>query len=166
MTPSVDSLAALLERADRAMLTVIDADGCPRTRPMAPLKVPFNGHLWLRFDGDRQLAEQIGRGAEVSLAYAPAGDGPCITVYGRAIVLRDPPALRPLRATGRPQPAPPPSLICVTARVAEVWDETASASRRVIAFPSAQPSSKARLRAQEPAPAPPSALRLVTSCAQ
>jgi general stress protein 26 len=167
--PSVDRLAALLQRADCAMLTVIDADGRPRTRPITPLKVPFNGHLWLRLDGDGQLADQIGRGTEVSLAYAPDAGGPYVTVYGRAIVLRDPPSSGALRTQDCPQRVPRPSaaLICVTARAAEMWDEAATASRRVFAFSSAHPvSGDAGLRSQAREPMPRIGLRLAASCAQ
>jgi len=143
MTPSVESLAALLNRFDCAMLTVIDAEGRPRTRPMSPLKAPFNGHLWLHVGADGQPAGEIGRGADVSIAYGSAQAGPYVTVYGWAIVLRNPPHVRSVwRAAGevrRLPSAPSPQLICVTARAAEIWDAASTASRRIFAFSSAHP---------------------------
>lgn len=167
MTPSVESLAALLKRSDCAMLTVIDSDGRPRTRPMIPVKVPFNGHLWLRVGVDVQPASEIGRGADVSVAYAAGAEGPYVTVYGWAIVLRDPPPTVPRVATPqRPQlvARPSPPLICVSARAAEVWDAASSGSRRVFAFSHAHPvCDDDSLKAQERALAPRGALSLATA---
>ena len=143
MTPLVESLAALLNRFDCAMLTVIDAEGRPRTRPMSPLKAPFNGHLWLHVGADGQPAGEIGRGADVSVAYGAAQAGPYVTVYGWAIVLGNPPQVRSVwRAAGevrRLPSAPSSQLICVTARAAEIWDAASTASRRIFAFSNAHP---------------------------
>ena len=143
MTPSVHSLAALLNRFDCAMLTVIDAEGRPRTRPMTPLKVPFNGHLWFHVDADGRAAAEIGRGTDVSLAYAAEGAGSYVTVYGWAIVLRNPPYVRSVwRAANEARRLPctlSTQLICVTARAAEVWDAASTASRRIFAFSNAHP---------------------------
>jgi general stress protein 26 len=143
MTPSVESLAALLNRFDCAMLTVIDAEGRPRTRPMTPLKAPFNGHLWLRVGADGQPAADVGRGTDVSVAYGGSQDGPYVTVYGWAIVLRNPPHVRSVwRAAGEVRRLPSAlstQLICVTARAAEMWDAASAASRRIFAFSNAHP---------------------------
>ncbi|MGH8666668.1 MAG: pyridoxamine 5'-phosphate oxidase family protein [Burkholderiales bacterium] len=143
MIPSVHNLATLLNRFDCAMLTVIDAEGRPRTRPMAPLKAPFNGHLWFHVGTDGQPASEIGRGADVSVAYGAADAGPYVTVYGWAIVLRDPPYVRSVwRAASEGRHLPrtlSTQLICVTARAAEVWDAASTASRRIFAFSNAHP---------------------------
>jgi general stress protein 26 len=141
--PSVHDLATLLNRFDCAMLTVIDAEGRPRTRPLTPLKAPFNGHLWLQAGADGHPASDIGRGAEVSVAYAAADTGPYVTVYGWAIVLRNPPYVRSVwRAAGERRDFPralSTQLICVTARAAELWDAASTASRRIFAFSNAHP---------------------------
>ena len=125
------------------MLTAIDAEGRPRTRPLTPLKVPFNGHLWFHIGADGQPASEIGRGADVSVAYGAADAGPYITVYGWAIVLRDPPYVRSVwRAASESRQLPrtlSPQLICVTARAAELWDSASTASQRIFAFSNAHP---------------------------
>jgi general stress protein 26 len=143
VTPSVQNLAMLLNRFDCAMLTVIDAAGRPRTRPLAPLKAPFNGHLWFRAGPDGQPANEIGRGADVSVAYAAPDTGPYITVYGWAIVLRDPPYVRSVwRAAGEARHLArnvSTQLICVTARAAELWDSASAQSQRIFAFSNAHP---------------------------
>jgi general stress protein 26 len=125
------------------MLTVIDAEGRPRTRPMTPLKVPFNGHLWFHVGADGQPTGEIGRGADVSVAYAGERTGPYVTVYGGAIVLRNPPYVRSVwRSASGVRRFPctlSTQLICVTARAAEVWDAASTASRRIFAFSNAHP---------------------------
>jgi general stress protein 26 len=169
MTPSVHNLAAILQGFDCAMLTVIDAEGRPRTRPMTPLKAPFNGHLWFHVGADGEPASEIGRGSDVSVAYGATGSGPYVTVYGWAIVLRNPPYVRSVwRAAGegRRQPlALSAQLICVTARAAEVWDAASTASRRVFAFSNAHPLCEVECGpAHETAAAPRRAVRALVSC--
>lgn len=161
VTPSVDSLAALLDAFDYALLSLVGSDGRPRTRPVTPLKMRFNGHLWFEASAPG-CAEEIGRGADVSVAYAATGERPCITVYGWAIVLHAPIALR---SAWRQAPGPHrrrSHVICVSARAAEVWDAASLTSRRVFAFSGARPVCEvdAALR-HEPALAP----RLVSSSA-
>jgi general stress protein 26 len=171
LTPSVDSLAALLSGFECAMLTLIDAEGHPHTRPMRPVKAPFNGHLWFRLGDDAAAAAQIGRGAEVSVAYGGAANGPYVTVYGWAIVLRNPPQVRSVwRAAGAAaaaQPALSGPLVCVCARAAEVWDASSSASRRVFAFAAAHahPVWQDAAPAQERAFTPRLVAMSTTSCA-
>lgn len=143
MIPSVHGLAALLARFDCAMLTVIDAEGRPRTRPMTPVKAPFNGHLWFHVGADGEPVSEIGRGCDVSVAYGAADTGPYVTVYGWAIVLRNPSYVRSVwRAAGDKRRTPyqlASQLICVTARAAEVFDAASSVSRRIFAFSNAHP---------------------------
>ena len=155
MMPTIDSLAALLSGFDCAMLTIVDAQGRPRTRPMRSLKAPFNGHVWFRLDQDSTPADEIGRGAEASVAYGGSASGPYVTLYGRAIVLRDPVPVRPAwRAAGVSTPMGADRLICVAARAAEVWDAASTASRRTFAFDLARPVYQARKLPQERALAP------------
>ena len=138
MTPPVDSLAALLSGFECAMVTLVDVEGHPRTRPMRPVRAPFNGHLWFHLSEDAESAQHIGRGTEVSVAYGGSAAGPYVTVNGWAIVLRNPSQVkavwRPASAASTLQPALAGALICVCARAAEVWDVASSASRRVITF--------------------------------
>jgi general stress protein 26 len=169
VTPSVDSLAALLSGFECAMLTLIDAEGHPHTRPMRPVKAPFNGHLWFRLGDDAAAAAQIGRGAEVSVAYGGAAEGPYVCLYGWAIVLRNPPQVRSVwrTAPGAAQQALAGPLICVRARAAEVWDASSSASRRVFAFATAHPHPawQAAARPQERPFTPRLVAMSTTSCA-
>ena len=169
MTPSVERLAALLDEFDYALLTLVDANGRPRTRPVTPLRMPFNGHLWFESSAP-ECAQEIGRGADVSVAYAAAGAGQCVTVYGWAIVLHTPPALRvawrtapraPVASTARKQ------LICVSARAAELWDSVAMTSQCVYAFSGARPVCGAQTAVRHtPAVAPRLVARSGISCAQ
>jgi general stress protein 26 len=170
LTPSVDSLAALLSGFECAMLTLLDAEGHPHTRPMRPIKAPFNGHIWLQVGNDVAPVEQIGRGAEVSVAYGGAAEGPYVCVYGWAIVLRNPPQVRSVWRTAGPSSAPSAltsPLICVCARAAEVWDASSSASRRVFAFAAAHPHPawQAAARPQERPFTPRLVAMSTTSCA-
>jgi general stress protein 26 len=155
VTPSVDSLAALLNAFDCAMLTIIGAEGRPRTRPMRPLKMPFNGHVWFRLDEDTASAEDIGRGAEVSVAYAGSAGGAYVTLHGWAIVLRDPAPVRALWRVGADSKhTGADRVICVSARAAEIWDAASTASRRIFAFANAHSVYEERKLPQERALAP------------
>ena len=154
MTPSVERLAALLDEFDYALLTLVDANGRPRTRPVTPLRMPFNGHLWFESSAP-ECAQEIGRGADVSVAYAAAGAGQCVTVYGWAIVLREPSYGTSARQVRRPK-AP---LICVSAQAAEMWDVSAGTSPRVFAFSHPQPSVRDDSAAHVPATSPVAARR-------
>lgn len=145
MTPSIDTLAEVLARFPFAMLTVMDRDGQPRTRPMKPLATRFNGHIWFRAGADAAQLEDIGRGAEVCVAYGGAATAPCVTVYGWAIVLRNSTYVSSLwqhatapRTLERVDSRAP--LICVTARAAELWEQPSSTSARIFAFSNPQPA--------------------------
>jgi hypothetical protein len=166
VTPSVEGLAALLSEFDYALLTLADADNRPRTQPVTPLKMRFNGHLWFEASAPG-CAQAIGHGADVSIAYAGSGDRPCITVYGWAIVLHTPVALS---SAWRRAPSPHrrrTEVICVSARAAEVWDSASLTSRRVFAFSGARPvcEADAALR-HEPTLTPRLASTSGISCAQ
>jgi len=143
MTPSVDTLATLLEEFPVARLTLVGADARPRTRPMTSLRTRFNGHVGLRPGSDPTPAIEIGRGAEVSVEYGAMETGQYVTIFGWATVLRNSAYARSLLALqGGPvlatQDASTP-LICVTARAAEMWDVDSRTSPRIFAFSSARP---------------------------
>jgi general stress protein 26 len=169
MTPSVESLAALLGRFDCAMLTLVDAEGRPHTRLMQPIKAPFNGHLWFRLGDDDAAIDAIGRGAEVAIAYGASDQGPYVAVCGWGIVLRTAPLLRSVWRAAGPSASASPALaeplVCVRARAAEVWDTASTASRRVFAFGNAYPVCQPASRTHERAFTPRLVARSMTPCA-
>ena len=141
MSPFVDTLATLLETFPIAMVTIVTDDGLPRTRPMKTLPGRFNGHLWLRAE-HQDAVDEIGRGADISVAFGSVDAGQYVTIYGWAIVLSEPRYSSKSVAKTSPrldnQSSRP--LNCVTARAAEMWDIAAAASPRVFAFPHTHPS--------------------------
>jgi hypothetical protein len=157
MTPLVEALAQLLDRFPVAMLTLVDEDGRPRTRPMKTVKAGFNGHIWLRADNDPAVLAEIGRGTQVSVAYGSAEAGQYVTVYGWAIVLtrESPYGITAMPGARRTHTAP---LVCVSAHAAEMWDVATSTSPRIFAFPHSQPSADEEPVAHFPA-LPPAARR-------
>jgi hypothetical protein len=135
--PSMEKLTELVERSERVLLTVVDADGHPHTCPLPRLKVPFQGHIWFRVRTSSEAALAIGRGSEVSVACGDAAHGaPGATLYGWAVALRDPSRTSPSATSLRDSAT---VLVCVTANAAELWNEPVADARRVIAFANAVP---------------------------
>ncbi|RPI47071.1 MAG: hypothetical protein EHM59_05630 [Betaproteobacteria bacterium] len=144
MSPSVDTLATRLEQFPVATLTLLGDDARSRMLPMNCVRTRFNGHVWLRTGIDPTPAIEIGRGAEVSVAYGSLERGHYVTIYGWAIVLRNPAYARSLLdLEDAPLPAtrdPSRPLICVTARAAEMWDMQSPTLPRIFAFSNTQPA--------------------------
>ena len=143
MTPSVETLASLLEKFPVAMMTRVDGAARPRTRALRTVRSAFSGHVWLRGSDDPAALIDIGRGSEVSLAFGSAAEDQYVAIHGWAIVLRNSPYSRSLLGNQSYSTRGPlqscAALICVTARAAEMWDATSGINPRVFAFAHAQP---------------------------
>lgn len=139
MKSCFEQLAIFIESQSWAMLTTFDVEFGLHTRPVRSMQAPFAGQIWL----DGAAAEEIGDGAEVSLAFGDASRGPYVTVSGWAI-------LTPARAHAqsswqyRPQSGSGNAagrhlFLCITASAAKMWESAARGPARVFAFPPVQP---------------------------
>lgn len=130
---AVAKLADLIEDIRIAMLTTIDADGAPWSRPMGTQDVAFDGTLWFFTRADSEKVEHIERNAKVGVAYANPDDQDYVTMAGTARVLNDRGKIRdlwsePLKAWF-PDGVDDPELRLIQVDVdrAEYWDSPASA---------------------------------------
>lgn len=135
-----DTLASVLEAGCWVSLTIVDRKGDVHTCPARALPGTFRGQIWLRLGREADL-ESLFDGADATVSFAGAAEGPYVTVKGWAI--RFPaedlsvPHYHPAwSATHRPGQGRPLPLVCVTATAAQLWESLATGSDpRVFAFP-------------------------------
>lgn len=134
----------MLEASSKATLRVVDREGCTHTRSMIAVRAPFRGHLWLRTGSDKTHLDKIGEGAEVSVTYGRDDAEPFVTIAGWAIVLRTARHAKCLTVAdarrARASKRDFRTLVCVTARAAQMWDRTSASRPRVFAFSHAEPA--------------------------
>jgi len=85
----IEKLADLLEDMRICMLTTVDSDGTPWSRPMAVQEVRFGGDLWFFTRDDSEKVEQIQRSRKVSVAFARPDRQDYVTMAGTALVVKD-----------------------------------------------------------------------------
>ena len=71
------------------MLTTVDTDGTPWSRPMATQSVSFGGDLWFFTRDDSEKIDHIERNRKVSVAFAHPGRNDYVTMAGTALVVKD-----------------------------------------------------------------------------
>lgn len=130
---AVAKLADLIEDIRIAMLTTIDADGSPWSRPMGTQNDAFDGTLWFFTRADSEKVHHIERNAAVGVAYANPDDQAYVTMAGTGRVLNDRSKIRdlwsePLKAWF-PDGVDDPELRLIQVDVdrAEYWDSPSSA---------------------------------------
>ena len=130
---SVAKLRELIADARVAMLTTIDTDGAPWSRPMG-LQKPgdFDGTLYFYTQADTDKVAHIKRTPKVSVSVVQPGDQEYVTLTGTAAVTNDREKIRdlwtlPVRAWYPDGPDDPNlRLIEVEVDRAEYWDSPAS----------------------------------------
>ena len=85
----VEKLADLVEDNPFCMLTTIDEDGKPWSRPMNVQNDRFDGTLWFFTRDDAAKVAQVRRNANVGVAFAKPGDQDYVTMVGTAAVVKD-----------------------------------------------------------------------------
>ncbi len=130
---AVAKLADLIQDIRIAMLTTLDDDGTPWSRPMGTQDVDFDGTLWFFTRADSEKVDHIQRNAKVGVAYSAPDDQTYVTMAGTAQVLNDRGKIRdlwsePLKAWF-PDGVDDPELRLIRVDVdrAEYWDSPASA---------------------------------------
>jgi general stress protein 26 len=97
-----DEQRALWQRlADEkvAMLGTRDADGSISGRPVQPVRVEPEGHVWIFTAADGDIALDVARDARVHVAFVNPADELYVSLNGEARVLRDPRKARELWST-------------------------------------------------------------------
>ena len=129
----VAKLRDLLSDVRTCMLTTVDTDGTPWSRPMALQDAEFDGDLWFFTYKDSEKLEHIRRNRKVSVAVAQPGESTFITLAGRALVVHDDAKARELWSEQARAwfPGGPESdslcLIKVEVVRAEYWDSPSNA---------------------------------------
>lgn len=124
----LDHLKDLIDGIRTPLLTTIDDDGTPWSRPMAIQEREFDGDLWFFTRADSEKVAHIQRNARVGVAFAKPSDQEYISMAGIATVTNDRAKIRelwsePARAWF-PDGADDPEirLIHVAVDRAEYWD--------------------------------------------
>ena len=127
-TSDLAKLRELLADARVCMLTTIDADGAPWSRPMALQSDGFDGTLWFFTNADEPKIEHIERNANVGVAVSRTTESDYVVLAGTASVHHDPARAKalwqePARAWFPDGPdSPDLRLIRVDVARAEYWD--------------------------------------------
>ena len=85
----VEKLAELIADVRICMLTTVDRDGKPWSRPMATQEAEFDGDLWFFTRDDSEKVERIGENRNVGVAFAQPGSQEYVTMAGTALVVDD-----------------------------------------------------------------------------
>lgn len=121
-----------------AMFTTIDEHGHLVSHPMTRQELDSEGYLWFFTSDETPLWHNVGRNAQVNLAFAEPQDSVYVSVSGHAEQVRDRERMRalwvPMLEAWFPRGLEDPhlALVRVHAHTAEYWD--AHASRMVQLF--------------------------------
>lgn len=85
----IEHLAELIDDIHVCMLTTIDDDGKPWSRPMGVAEVEFDGDLWFFTRDDSEKVTHIRHRPGVGVAFAKPSDQEYVTMAGRASVVDD-----------------------------------------------------------------------------
>ena len=124
----IEHLAELISDNRICMLTTLDPDGKPWSRPMGVQDAEFDGDLWFFTRDDSEKAEHIHRNANVGVAFSRPSDQEYVTMAGTAEIVRDQQRVHALwndlYTTWFPDGPDDPhlALIKVTIERAEYWD--------------------------------------------
>lgn len=128
----IQKIAEILSDIRICMLTTVDTDGKPWSRPMATQAADFDGDLWFFTRDDSEKVEHVQRNSRVGVAFAEPKSQAYVTMAGRALVVRDRKKMEALWAEPYkawfPKGTDDPHLRLLKVEVerAEYWDSPAS----------------------------------------
>ena len=128
----IEKLADLIDDIRVCMLTTVDTDGKPWSRPMAVQEVSFGGDLWFFTRDDSEKIEHIERNRKVGVAFAHPGRQDYVTMAGTALVVKDKQKMEEMWSeparTWFPDGPDSPHLRLIKVEVdrAEYWDSPSS----------------------------------------
>jgi general stress protein 26 len=89
MTPDYEKLGELIEDAEIALVTTVEADGTLHTRPLATLEYSNDGNLWFFTAIDSAKVDELAQDMRVSVAYANDDTHAYVAIAGTGEILRD-----------------------------------------------------------------------------
>lgn len=131
--PEVAKLRDMVKDIEFCMLTTIDEQGDPHSRPMSTNKqIEFDGDLWFFVYGNSHKAIEVSREPKVNCSFADPQNQSWVSMTGRASIVRDRAKMEQLwqpqlkawfpKGTDEPDIA----LLKVNVERAEYWDNPSS----------------------------------------
>lgn len=139
----VAHLREMVKQIDFCMLTTLDEQGWPHSRPMSTnSQVEFDGDLWFFIYGSSHKAAEIGREPKVNASFADPANQNWVSMTGTAEIVRD---RKKIAELWQPQlkawfpkgiDEPDLALLKVNVEKAEYWDSPSSTIAHVYALAS------------------------------
>lgn len=145
---SIKKLAKLIDGIKIAMLTTVESDGRPHSRPMATMEVEFDGDLWFFSREDSAKTHEVTQDHFASVSYANPSHQVYVTMSGPVKLVHDKnkmaelwsPMLKAYFPDGLDDPHL--SLIKVEVDRAEYWDAPSSSLVQAIGYAKAAIAGK------------------------
>ena len=138
---SLEKLRDLIKDIDFCMLTTIDEEGDPHSRPMSSNgDIDPNGDLWFFTNASSHKVKEVARSAKVNVSFADPDNQRYASVTGLAQLIRDREKIdelwRPEFKMWFPKGKDDPevALLCVTLEKGEYWDSPSSTIGYALSF--------------------------------
>jgi general stress protein 26 len=138
---SLEKLRDLIKEIDFCMLTTIDEDGDPHSRPMSSNgDIDPNGDLWFFTSASSHKVAEVARSAKVNVSFADPDNQRYVSVTGMAQLVRDREKIdelwRPEFKMWFPKGKDDPeiALLCVSLEKGEYWDSPSSTIGYALSF--------------------------------
>jgi general stress protein 26 len=138
---SLQKLRELIKDIDFCMLTTIDEEGDPHSRPMSSNgDIDPNGDLWFFTNASSHKVDEVAAAPKVNVSFADPGNQRYVSVTGVAQLVRDQGKIDEL---WRPQfkiwfpkgkEDPEVALLCVSLEKGEYWDSPGSTIGYALSF--------------------------------
>jgi len=140
-TQSLNKLRELIKDIDFCMLTTIDEEGGPHSRPMSSNgDIDANGDLWFFTNASSHKVNEVSQSPKVNVSFADPENQRYVSVTGVAQLVRDRVKIDEL---WRPQfkiwfpkgkDDPEVALLCVSLEKGEYWDSPGSTIGYALSF--------------------------------
>ncbi len=138
---SLEKLRDLIKEIDFCMLTTIDENGDPHSRPMSSNgDIDPNGDLWFFTNASSHKVDEVVRSPKVNVSFADPDNQRYVSVTGTAQLIRDREKIdelwRPEFKMWFPKGKDDPevALLCVTLEKGEYWDSPSSTIGFALSF--------------------------------
>ena len=138
---SLEKLRELIKEIDFCMLTTIDEEGDPHSRPMSSNgDIDPNGDLWFFTNASSHKVDEVARSPKVNVSFADPDKQRYVSVTGVAQLIRDREKIgelwRPEFKMWFPKGKDDPeiALLCVSLEKGEYWDSPSSTIGFALSF--------------------------------
>ena len=132
---SVEKVRELISDIRIAMLTTLDADGAPHSRPMYTQQTEFDGDLWFTTSKSSSIVRELRANPTVCVNYSNPDSQRFVVIAGEAVVVHDQAKINELwnpslKMWFKGGPTDPDlTLVKVESRRADFWDSPAAPVR-------------------------------------